>query len=166
MVIDDKLPTINGRLIFVHSKNQNEFWPALLEKAYAKYAILILDIMRVEGVISLNIKKLYYPVRVCGSYSDMIAGTPSEAMMDFTGGVHINIELSQPSPSLWGLICRAGKSNTLMGCGTPPRVSRTTPHRSTSIGLMSLILLLPYTHSYRTCFYTFILISLNTYKVL
>ncbi|XP_013767818.1 calpain-1 catalytic subunit-like [Pundamilia nyererei] len=96
VVIDDKLPTINGRLIFVHSKNQNEFWPALLEKAYAK---------------------------VCGSYSDMIAGTPSEAMMDFTGGVHINIELSQPSPSLWGLICRAGKSNTLMGSGTPPRTS-------------------------------------------
>uniref|UniRef100_A0A3B4F5V3 Calpain catalytic domain-containing protein n=1 Tax=Pundamilia nyererei TaxID=303518 RepID=A0A3B4F5V3_9CICH len=92
VVIDDKLPTINGRLIFVHSKDPNEFWPALLEKAYAK---------------------------VCGSYTDMTSGTPSEAMMDFTGGVHMCVQLSDASSDVWGLICRAGKSNTLMGCGTP-----------------------------------------------
>ncbi|KAK2891567.1 calpain-2 catalytic subunit [Channa argus] len=92
VVIDDKLPTINGRLIFVHSKDPNEFWPALLEKAYAK---------------------------VCGSYTDMNAGTPAEAMMDFTGGVHVCIQLSNPPPNLWQLMYRAGKSKTLMGCGTP-----------------------------------------------
>nr|XP_019940238.1 PREDICTED: calpain-3-like [Paralichthys olivaceus] len=91
VVIDDKLPTINGKLIFVHSKDQSEFWPALLEKAYAK---------------------------VCGSYVDMRAGTPAEAMMDFTGGVHMCIELSDPPPNLWALMFRAGQFKTLMGCGT------------------------------------------------
>ncbi|KAF7663280.1 hypothetical protein LDENG_00212830 [Lucifuga dentata] len=92
VVIDDKLPTIDGRLIFVHSKTPNEFWPALMEKAYAK---------------------------VCGSYKDMSAGTPAEALVDFTGGVHICIQMSDPPPNLWELMNRAGQSKSLMGCGTP-----------------------------------------------
>ncbi|KAM3836183.1 calpain-1 catalytic subunit-like, partial [Diretmus argenteus] len=92
VVIDDKLPTIDGRLIFVHSTTPNEFWPALMEKAYAK---------------------------VCGSYSDMTAGTPAEALVDFTGGVHMCITLSDPPPDLWQLMYRAATSQSLMGCGTP-----------------------------------------------
>ncbi|XP_019940377.2 calpain-1 catalytic subunit-like [Paralichthys olivaceus] len=92
VVIDDKLPTIDGRLIFVRSKDPTEFWPALLEKAYAK---------------------------VCGSYADMNAGTPAEALVDFTGGVHMCINLTDPPPDLWELMFRAGQSKSLMGCGTP-----------------------------------------------
>ncbi|XP_035465750.2 calpain-2 catalytic subunit isoform X2 [Scophthalmus maximus] len=92
VVIDDKLPTVDGRPIFVSSKEPTEFWPALLEKAYAK---------------------------VCGSYADMNAGTPAEALVDFTGGVHMCINLSDPPPNLWELMFRAGQSSSLMGCGTP-----------------------------------------------
>ncbi|XP_053290483.1 calpain-1 catalytic subunit isoform X3 [Pleuronectes platessa] len=92
VIIDDKLPTVDGRLIFVQSKTPTEFWPALLEKAYAK---------------------------VCGSYADMNAGTPAEALVDFTGGVHMCINLTEPPPDLWELMTRAGQNNSLMGCGTP-----------------------------------------------
>ncbi|XP_059377132.1 calpain-1 catalytic subunit-like [Carassius carassius] len=92
VVIDDKLPTIDGQLVFVHSKTPNEFWPALLEKAYAK---------------------------VCGSYADMSMGSISEALMDFTGGPHMTIKLSEASGKLWDTMRRAGQSESLMGCGTP-----------------------------------------------
>ena len=57
-------------------------------------------------------------LRVCGSYADMNAGTPAEALVDFTGGVHMCVNLREPPPDLWELMTRAGQNNSLMACGT------------------------------------------------
>ncbi|KAJ1157910.1 hypothetical protein NDU88_010607 [Pleurodeles waltl] len=92
VVIDDKLPFINGRYMSVQPRSNNEFWPSLLEKAYAKLR---------------------------GSYQHLHWGFISEALVDFTGGVHVQFNLQEPASDLKDIVLAAAKNGALAGCTTP-----------------------------------------------
>ncbi|XP_029448878.1 calpain-13-like isoform X2 [Rhinatrema bivittatum] len=91
VVVDDRLPFLNGKYLSVQPRSCNEFWPSLLEKAYAKLR---------------------------GSYQNLHWGFMSEALVDFTGGVQMQFGLKNPSPFLQDIILAAIRSKSLMGCST------------------------------------------------
>ncbi|XP_073913283.1 calpain-12 isoform X1 [Castor canadensis] len=88
VVVDDRLPVREGKLMFVHSEQRNEFWAPLLEKAYAK---------------------------LHGSYEAIRGGHMNEAFVDFTGGVGEVLYLRQNTPGLFSALRHALVKESLVG---------------------------------------------------
>ncbi|XP_028838734.1 calpain-5 [Denticeps clupeoides] len=102
VVVDDRLPVSeDGALLFCRSATAQEFWSALLEKAYAK----------------LN-----------GCYEALEGGNTAEALVDFTGGVSEPLSLDRTSLSrnpeqrkvLFQTLAKAHSHRALITCFIRP----------------------------------------------
>ncbi|XP_052869463.1 calpain-B-like [Anopheles cruzii] len=89
VVVDDRLPTLHGQLAYIKSSAKNEFWSALLEKAYAK---------------------------LFGSYEALSGGTASEAMEDFTGGLTEGYEMKGAPKDLFERIEKGCANLAMFAC--------------------------------------------------
>ncbi|XP_076798353.1 calpain-13 isoform X2 [Arvicanthis niloticus] len=93
VVIDDRLPVVGKNFLFVHPRRDNqEFWPCLMEKAYAK---------------------------LLGSYSQLHYGYLPDALVDLTGGVVTVVNLHTSPSHLLMAVKTAIQAGSMVACATP-----------------------------------------------
>ncbi|XP_028132163.1 calpain-C isoform X2 [Diabrotica virgifera virgifera] len=88
VLVDDRLPTVHGKLAFLQSQTDN-FWPGLLEKAYAK---------------------------LHGSYEALKYGSLLDGLADLTGGITENIPLRQDTNSCARLLYKLLDMTSIVTC--------------------------------------------------
>ncbi|XP_004582768.2 calpain-13 [Ochotona princeps] len=93
VVVDDRLPVVDNVCLFVKPRQgSQEFWPCLLEKAYAKLR---------------------------GSYSHLHYGYLPDALVDLTGGVVTTVNMYSSPSDLMMAVKMAAKAGSLITCATP-----------------------------------------------
>ncbi|XP_053677997.1 calpain-A-like [Anopheles nili] len=108
VVIDDRLPVKeDNTLLYMSSSTKNEFWAALLEKAYAK---------------------------LHGSYQSLKSGTGLEGMVDLTGGITVDYPLKGAEPAnMFEILERSLARKSLVTTG----INQDTQDRLKSVNLVS-----------------------------
>ncbi|XP_023016571.1 calpain C [Leptinotarsa decemlineata] len=89
VLVDDRLPTVHGKLAFLQSQNSDHFWPGLLEKAYAK---------------------------LHGSYEALKYGSMLDGLADLTGGITESIPIRQDAPSCARLLHKLLDMTSIVTC--------------------------------------------------
>ncbi|XP_031347677.1 calpain-C isoform X2 [Photinus pyralis] len=89
VLVDDRLPTVNGRLAFLQAQHADHFWPGLLEKAYAK---------------------------LHGSYEALKYGTLLDGLADLTGGITESVSLKQDNIMCTRLLHKFLEMTTIITC--------------------------------------------------
>ncbi|KAG8038253.1 hypothetical protein G9C98_006580, partial [Cotesia typhae] len=89
VLVDDRLPAVHGRLAFIQSRHSDQFWPALLEKAYAK---------------------------LHGSYEALKYGTLLDGLSDLTGGITESIAIRQDPTGCGRALAKLLDMTSLITC--------------------------------------------------
>ncbi|XP_063445319.1 calpain-B-like isoform X2 [Mytilus trossulus] len=112
VIVDDLLPTDGMQLIYARNRSDpDEFWPALLEKAYAKLR---------------------------GNYEALDGGKLQDAIVDMTGSISEYIDLKDKSKiqnNLYDLVWKSYQMNSLMGASIHLPENAKTPEVEMNNGL-------------------------------
>ncbi|XP_049812675.1 calpain-C [Schistocerca nitens] len=97
VLVDDRLPTVHGRLAFLQAQHSDQFWPGLLEKAYAK---------------------------LHGSYEALKYGTLLDGLADLTGGITESVGLRQDATTCGRVLAKLLDMTSLVTCTVQPATTQ------------------------------------------